>query len=176
MHFYEASRTPPIRHNEKKSSSETSNLPIDERYFINGDYVPYESYRQTLDLLERNGRDIDVIVASNDCMALSAARAVSTMGFEVGVDIVNSGLHDTSEASSFFPGLTTVRQPLEKMGKSSVESLIEQINAYKKNNGASHLTTRKIVVNSELIERGSTQNANDQVSSEVALRPEEFHQ
>jgi LacI family transcriptional regulator len=53
--------------------------------------------------------------------------AVRECGFSIPDDISIIGFDDIPQASLVYPSLTTVRQPLEQMGKVAVKVLLEHI-------------------------------------------------
>ncbi len=125
---------------------------VDESLIVRGNYDPFESYQVVHDLLRKHGNSIDAIVAANDAMALSAARAITALGYDIPGDIAVTGFDDTGEASKHSPALTTVRQPLALMARQSVLLLQEQID-YQVDGSLEPITA---VVKSELVIRGST--------------------
>jgi LacI family transcriptional regulator len=67
------------------------------------------------------------IFASNDVSAFGVMEAVRDAGFRIGDDISVVGFDDIPTASSVHPSLTTVRQPLEEMGRRATRMLFERI-------------------------------------------------
>ncbi len=67
------------------------------------------------------------IFASNDESALGVMEAVRDAGFRIGDDISVIGFDDIPAASNVHPRLTTVRQPLEEMGRRATQMLLELI-------------------------------------------------
>ena len=65
----------------------------------------------------------EAIVCGNDDLAFGALRALKESGKRMAV----IGFDDNERAKSLSPPLTTVRQPLKKMGKDAVDILIRQI-------------------------------------------------
>jgi phosphoserine phosphatase RsbU/P len=61
-------------------------------------------------------RDVDALVAANDNMALGALDELRAAGLNVPDDLAVVGFDDTEEAQLSQPTLTTVRQPLERLG------------------------------------------------------------
>ncbi len=127
-------------------------IEVDESLIVRGNYDPFETYQVVQDLLRRQGDNIDAIVAANDAMALSTARAITSLGYDIPGDIAVTGFDDTGEASRHSPALTTVRQPLVAIARQSVQLLQEQID-YQSDNQPGSITA---VVESELVVRGST--------------------
>jgi LacI family transcriptional regulator len=74
-------------------------------------------------------KQFTALLAYNDISALGAIRAFQEAGLRVPESISVVGVDDIREATFHTPYLTTVRQPLEKMGQISAETLIERIEA-----------------------------------------------
>jgi DNA-binding LacI/PurR family transcriptional regulator len=67
------------------------------------------------------------LFAYNDISAIGAMRAFQEGGLRVPEDISVVGFDDISIASFSIPPLTTIRQPLEKMGRIAAQTLMERI-------------------------------------------------
>lgn len=67
------------------------------------------------------------IFASNDDTAFGAVDAVLARNMKVPADISVVGFDDIPMAASHVPALTTVRQPLEEMGRTATRRLLELI-------------------------------------------------
>jgi DNA-binding LacI/PurR family transcriptional regulator len=67
------------------------------------------------------------IVSASDPMALGAIRAVRRAGMRVPDDVSVIGFDDSALMSSIDPPLTTVRQPIDAMGRLVIELLTAQI-------------------------------------------------
>jgi LacI family transcriptional regulator len=67
------------------------------------------------------------LVAYNDISAIGAMRAFQEAGLRVPEDISMIGFDDISIASFSIPPLTTVRQPLEEMGRIAAQTLLDRI-------------------------------------------------
>jgi signal transduction histidine kinase/DNA-binding LacI/PurR family transcriptional regulator/DNA-binding response OmpR family regulator/HPt (histidine-containing phosphotransfer) domain-containing protein len=70
---------------------------------------------------------IDCVVAANDQMAVGASRELEARGIAVPRDVSLVGFDDDDHASGNSPPLTTVAQPIEQLGRRSVELLLERI-------------------------------------------------
>lgn len=148
-------------------------------FYLKGNYNPYTTYKSVTELLTTNSR-IDCIVAANDVMAASAARAAKAHGLNIPTDIAITGFDDSSDATRHSPALTTVRQPVGKMAHDSVNLLIQQIeqHAIITDSTATSFETpisHFIGSNSELIVRRSTKSADAELEAidsldEVKLR------
>jgi signal transduction histidine kinase/DNA-binding LacI/PurR family transcriptional regulator/CheY-like chemotaxis protein/HPt (histidine-containing phosphotransfer) domain-containing protein len=75
-------------------------------------------------------QDVDAIVAANDQMATGAMQELSARGLRVPDDIAVVGFDDDDYARSASPPLTTVAQPLERLGETTVGLLIEKIHGH----------------------------------------------
>ena len=69
----------------------------------------------------------EAIVCGNDDLAFGAVKALREAGKNVPYDMAVIGFDDNERAKIFSPPLTTVRQPLAKMGKDAVDVLARQI-------------------------------------------------
>jgi LacI family transcriptional regulator len=88
-----------------------------------------------------------VFVAS-DAMAVGALRALRDAGKRVPEDVAVAGFDDTPVAARTDPPLTTVRQPIQRMGEVAVDTLVDMI----QNPGSQ---PRRIIMPTELIIRAS---------------------
>jgi LacI family transcriptional regulator len=68
----------------------------------------------------------DVILTSNDLMALGAYRAVEEYGLRIPEDIGIVGVNDIPAARFLNPPLSTIRLPAEGIGETAVDLLIER--------------------------------------------------
>ena len=69
--------------------------------------------------------EIDGLFAANDLMAIGALRALRAHGLSVPDDVAVVGYDDVSLAADADPPLTTVRQPLEVMGRQMARMLMD---------------------------------------------------
>jgi len=73
------------------------------------------------------GVDFDAIFAADDDMALGAYHALSLAGLRVPEDVAVIGFDDVPFAPLLSPALTTVRAPIEDVGRMAAEKLVAQI-------------------------------------------------
>ncbi len=111
---------------------------------------PELGYEITKRLLARR-EPFTAIFAFNDISAIGAIRALREAGLRVpeGVSVV--GFDDIQSAAFQNPALTTVHQPLRKMGEIAAETLLRRINS-----GEKAPYPKAITVEPELIVREST--------------------
>lgn len=105
-----------------------ANLKVEPQYVAQG----YFTYRSGFDAAERilsHKQRPTAIFASNDDMAAGAVATAHRLGLDVPDQLTIVGFDDTAMASSVWPELTTVRQPIADMASLSVRLLLDQIRA-----------------------------------------------
>lgn len=120
-------------------------LPIDEALIITGDFDPEAAYNAMQSLLPHRP---EAVFAASDTMALSALQAIQEAGLRVPQDIAVVGYDDLPAGQTAVPPLTTIRQPIRRIGTLAVATLIDIINQPQE-------PTRRIVLPSELVIRQS---------------------
>lgn len=126
-------------------------LELDPELVIQIDSIdssPGVGYPYGKQLIEKK-KPFTALFAYNDISAMGAIRAFQEAGFRVPQDISVIGFDDIPAAAFHYPSLTTVRQPLHKMGETAVEILISRIEENKEWPG-------EISVQPELVVREST--------------------
>jgi DNA-binding LacI/PurR family transcriptional regulator len=113
--------------------------------------TPQPGYELTQKLLA-SGEKFTALFAFNDISAMGAIRALHEAGLRVPEDISVVGFDDIESAAYQSPGLTTVHQPLRKMGRMAAETVLRCIMRPTEKSDASP----KITVEAELIVRGTT--------------------
>lgn len=73
------------------------------------------------------GRQPDAVFAASDTMAIGALRALREAGIRVPEDMGMAGFDDSPSAASSAPSLTTMRQPIHKLGVTAAEKIIDII-------------------------------------------------
>jgi LacI family transcriptional regulator len=91
----------------------------------------------------------EAVFAASDLMAAGAYRAIRAAGLRIPEDIALVGFDDLPVASQLTPPLTTIRQPIQRMGSLAVETLIEILHQ-------PEIQPRQIILQPELILRAST--------------------
>ncbi len=77
--------------------------------------------------LVESKRPFTALFAYNDISAIGAIRAFQEAGLQVPRDVSVVGFDDIPGAAFHYPSLTTVRQPLRRMGELAVEMLVSRI-------------------------------------------------
>ncbi|MDQ8758097.1 LacI family DNA-binding transcriptional regulator [Sphingosinicella sp. LHD-64] len=117
--------------------------PIEQGYF---------TYRSGLiaaqRLLARDPRPT-AIFASNDDMAAAVINVAHRAGLEVPGDLSVVGFDDTAPATTVWPELTTVRQPIAPMAAAAVDMLLADLRARRAGEepeGAEHVLDHSVVI------------------------------
>jgi DNA-binding LacI/PurR family transcriptional regulator len=92
-----------------------------------GDFTEEGGAAAMARLLERPGSPVDAVFAASDLMAAGALRALRTAGRRVPEDVAVVGFEDSAVARYAQPPLTTVRQPIEEMGRQATRLLLAKV-------------------------------------------------
>jgi LacI family transcriptional regulator len=134
------------------SALQDHSIPLEDALVVNGDFVKGSGFEMAHELLNLEERPT-AIFASNDMMALGAMDAIREKGLSVPEDISLIGFDDIPQAIISYPKLTTVRQPLEKMGQVAVKLILQQIENQER-------LPRRMTLATQLIIRDSCQPLN----------------
>jgi LacI family transcriptional regulator len=113
------------------------------------------NYRSGLDAAEvllRTDPRPSAVFASNDDMAAATVAIAHRLGLDVPGDLTVAGFDDAALATTIWPELTTVRQPIFDMAGAAVDILVRQIRAHR--DGAPELHEH-VVMDFSLIRRQS---------------------
>lgn len=104
---------------------ESSGLEVNPNRFVEGPFGMAWG-RTAVNLLVPDARpDFDVLICANDEIALGALDALSEKGLQVPGDLAVTGFDDVM--TSGLAALTTVRQPLVRLGWKSAEALFRSL-------------------------------------------------
>ncbi|GGI97799.1 LacI family transcriptional regulator [Alicyclobacillus cellulosilyticus] len=101
-------------------------LPFRPDWVLDGDFTEIGGYQAVSRLLEMSELPTAIFCAS-DLMAIGAMRAIRDRGLRVGEDISVIGFDDIRPASMVTPGLTTIRQRSEELGRRAAQALLRMI-------------------------------------------------
>ncbi|MFD5751744.1 LacI family DNA-binding transcriptional regulator [Streptomyces sp. NPDC127033] len=116
-------------------------------WIAHGDFTEESGRRAMTELLARNP-GIDAVFAASDVMAVGALHALRAVGRRVPEDVAVVGFDDSPIARHTDPQLTSVRQPVEEMGRTMARVLLEMIND-------SSAAWQHVVLRTELVRRTS---------------------
>jgi DNA-binding LacI/PurR family transcriptional regulator len=114
-----------------------------------GPSLPEEGYENARRLIA-TGKPFTALVAFNDISAIGAMRAFRDAGLRLPEDVSVIGFDDIQGAAYLTPRLTTVRQPLRRMGEIAAEHLLARISK------PGRRGSQQVSVEPELIMREST--------------------
>lgn len=144
-----------VRWNAIASVAQELGIPISPKLTVQierNSPSPELGYRVTQELLASR-EPFTALFAFNDISALGAMRAIDEFGWRVPRDVSVVGFDNIDTAAYHVPGLTTVQQPLRKMGMMAAENVLGRI---ARREGEFSRIAAKIIVEPELIVRGTT--------------------
>jgi LacI family transcriptional regulator len=107
-----------------RSALRTHHIPFLNEQVFEGNFLQLDGYSGAQVLLDLP-RPPTAIFASNDVMAMGVMDAIRSRGLRIPADISVVGFDDIPQASLVRPALTTVNQPLEKMGRVATQKLLD---------------------------------------------------
>jgi DNA-binding LacI/PurR family transcriptional regulator len=113
----------PARDRIRGWRDELDDLGIPHGAIVHAEFTLESGAAAMARLLQRHP-DIDGVFASSDLMAVGAIRMLQASGRRVPTDVSVVGFDDVIIAATSDPPLTTVRQPLEEMGRVAAETVI----------------------------------------------------
>ncbi|MDH6215929.1 LacI family DNA-binding transcriptional regulator [Streptomyces pseudovenezuelae] len=122
-------------------------MTVDEDLIAYGDFRE-EGGRAAMRQLLRRRPGLDAVFAASDVMASGAVLELRTSGRRVPDDVAVVGFDDSIVARHIDPPLTSVRQPLEEMGRTMASLLLHEI----AHRGGDH---REVVLPTRLVVRES---------------------
>jgi LacI family transcriptional regulator len=121
---------------------------------LEGESPSPEPGRDAMRRLLAGGPPFSAVFAFNDVSAMGAIHALREAGRRVPADVSVVGFDDISGAAFHTPALTTIRQPLRRMGELAAETVIRRITSRSKTP-----YPKLITVAPELVVRESTSRA-----------------
>ncbi|MCU1535580.1 MAG: LacI family DNA-binding transcriptional regulator, partial [Glaciihabitans sp.] len=106
------------------AARELGGADLPDRFVEHSQYSLEAGQAATSRLLQQG---VTAVVCASDPIALGAIRAVRKAGLRVPEDVSIIGFDDSALMNSIDPPLTTVRQPIEPMGRMVIELLVRQI-------------------------------------------------
>ena len=123
-------------------------MPVDADLITTGDFT-HEGGTAAMERLLAARPDLDAVFCASDLMAVAALGVLQAAGRRVPEDVAVVGYDDAPIAMTTRPTLTSIRQPVEEMGREMVNLLTSSI----EQNGR---VPRHIVLATELIARASS--------------------
>lgn len=120
-------------------------VPTEESLIAEGDFSEEGGRAAMQQLLPARP---DAVFVASDMMAVGAIKAIKEAGLHIPQDVAVVSFDDLPVASIVEPALTTVRQPIGRLGATAVETLISLVN--KELNGP-----QRIILPTQLVVRDS---------------------
>jgi LacI family transcriptional regulator len=115
-----------LRYEGFQAAMTQAGLTVDPGLVQQG-YFTYRSGLETTEKLLTRKSPPTAIFASNDDMAAAAVSVAHRRGLDVPRDLSVVGFDDTATATTVWPELTTIRQPIAAMANSAIELLLRSI-------------------------------------------------
>lgn len=123
-------------------------LPVDEKLVVESDYT-VEGGAVAMKQLLGHSEAPDALFAGNDQMAIGAMREIKRSGLRIPEDLSVIGFNDIPLAAFVDPPLTTIRLPLQEIGRIAADMLLRQLKSRQREQLA-------VSIRGELVVRGST--------------------
>ncbi|MDO8717805.1 MAG: LacI family DNA-binding transcriptional regulator [Polaromonas sp.] len=104
------------------------------------------------DLRQRAGPRLPGVLSSNAVVTLRVVAAMARLGWQFGADVGLVGFDDTEWSPYIGPGLSTIAQPTDELGRIAAGCLIERLKGMV-------LPPRQILLSGRLVPRGSSVHA-----------------
>lgn len=109
-----------------QSALEQHGIPMDSQLLLTGDFNYGSGYRAIMELYEKCV-PFTAVVSTNDLMALGALRALQQLQIPVPEAVEVIGCDNIHFCEMVQPSLTTIRPPLEAIGKKTAEVMVDLI-------------------------------------------------
>ncbi|MGW7053912.1 LacI family DNA-binding transcriptional regulator [Streptomyces sp. NPDC054887] len=129
-------------------------IEADERLVAPADFTEEGGRRAMTELLDRCPR-LDAVFAASDVMAAGARQVLRERGRSVPGDVALVGFDDSAIARHMDPPLTSVRQPIEEMGREMTRLLLAEIED-RRPTGTRRAGRPQIMLPTELVGRASS--------------------
>jgi len=129
-----------------REALEAHNIPFNPELIALGRFDEEDAFTAIQELL-LDGLKFDAIFAGDDDSAIGAIRALKRAGRLVPQDVAVVGFDDVPFARYLSPALTTVRAPIEAIGREAVHKLVQLMNG--------HQVERLTLMSTELVIRES---------------------
>lgn len=108
-----------------RDAMKAAGIPVQDAFLAQGQFTYRSGMVAAQKLLLANPRPT-AIFASNDDMAAATVAVAHRLNLDVPSDVTVCGFDDTDLASSIWPELTTIRQPIREMTAKAVELIVNE--------------------------------------------------
>jgi LacI family transcriptional regulator len=110
-----------------RAALESHNIPFDPTLIASGGFDDEEAFASIQQML-LDGIEFDAVFAGDDDAAAGVFRALKMAGRAIPQDVAVTGFDDVPFARYLSPALTTVRAPIEAVGREAVHQLARLMN------------------------------------------------
>jgi len=136
-------RSASLREAGYRQALREAGIPFDPALVRIGLFLRETTRGPAAELLRQPGRPTAVF-AANDLSAIAVIQVASELGMEVPGDLSVIGFDDIPEASQMNPALTTIRQPMQKLGAAAAGLLVSLMNGEEPQQTHIRLPTRLV--------------------------------
>jgi DNA-binding LacI/PurR family transcriptional regulator len=109
----------------------------------------HDGGRAAMERLLQRHPSLDAVFVASDLMAVGAVAALRSAGRAIPDDVAVVGFDDSQLATTTQPNLSSVRQPIEEMGREMTQLLMQEIRFPDR-------APRRVILDTQLIVRGSS--------------------
>ena len=131
-----------------RQALEAHRIPVQEALIVEGDFTEASGAMGMQRLLSDSPT---AVFAASDTMAIGAVKALREAGLRVPEDVALVGFDDIPVAAALEPALTTVRQPIERLGSMAADLLVNLL----ENPPATQPPAHRMILPAKLIVRDS---------------------
>ena len=121
---------------------------LDDALIEVGDFT-HDGGRAAMERLLERAPDLDAVFVASDLMAIGAVAALRAHGRSIPNDVAVVGFDDSQLAVTTEPGLSSVRQPIEEMGREMTRLLMQEVRLPGR-------PPRRVILDTELVVRRSS--------------------
>jgi DNA-binding LacI/PurR family transcriptional regulator len=140
----------------------SAGVPVSDRLVEIADFS-LEGGRSAMERLLAREPSLDGVFVASDLMAIGALAAIQASGRSVPDDVAVVGFDDSPLASQAQPPLTSIRQPIEEMGREMARLLTQAV-------ASRDLVPRRVILGTDLVVRASTGGASGPTRGNQARR------
>lgn len=122
-----------LRYEGYKKALSANDILFRREFVEIGGYTFNSGYEAMNRILDKN-LEVTAVFVTSDIMAIGACKAILGRKLKIPENISVVGFDGIDYSLYFHPSITTIKQPIEKMGEKSIELLLELINNSKKKN------------------------------------------
>lgn len=133
-------------------------LTIKKEHILTFPAMTIETKTEDLEQLKKSNKMPTAFVCENDSIAISILKSLKMLGYKIPNDVSIVGFDNISETGIVSPELTTMNVRKDLIARNSLRILANKFNS-------DHTSNQQILINANLVERGSVKNIIKEKSS-----------